>query len=308
MTASTFPSTTLTPHERFSARRASIIVASGGSDPTSPLQAAHALAENGSHCVLAVTVLEPPAEYGPTGELILMPPEFEAERVEAMERTLHSRVAESYGSDSVGCRVLYGDPANALADIAKEEGAGLIVMGIGHHRPIDRLLGAETTLRTVRRARCAVLAVPAGVTTRPRQVLIAVDFSDASLAAAREAIPFLAKDATLHLVHCWKPESLRDDRADDMNAEYLRSFPRRMEEFVARMDVPSGMTVHHALREGRAAECVLVFAKAHHIDLIVAGRRGASLLERLMVGSVTKRLLRAATCSLFIANGTSTHV
>jgi hypothetical protein len=54
-------------------------------------------------------------------------------------------------------------------------------------------------------------------------------------------------------------------------------------------------------REGHAAECVLDYAAAHHADLITAGRHGRNLLQRILVGSQTTALLRAAERSLLIA-------
>ncbi len=180
-------------------------------------------------------------------------------------------------------------------------------MGIGHHRPIDRVLGAETTLRTVRHAPCAVMAVPPGHAGRLRQVVIAVDFSDACLEAVRDALPLLAVDATLHLVHCWNPLNGDDGRHHAINVAYRDALPARFDAFIARIGAPKGMRIERVVREGRPADSVLVFARAHHADLIIAGRRGANLLERLFVGSVSTRLLRATTCALFIGRERHQH-
>lgn len=302
MTAYTLPSMSA-PSGVLTTEHASVVVASGGSDPIAPLQAARSLSGDRSGAVLAVSVLEPEPAYGPTGELILPPPEFEAQRVEAMCRLLHARLSVTFEGKSAGHRVAYGDPAHALAEIARREGARLLIRGIGHPHPIDRLLGAETTMRAVRRARCAVLAVPEGVTAKPRRVVIAVDFSDACVVAAREAMQFLASDATVYLVHCWQPMSRSDTRGYAHYVEYRDALVRRFAEYAARIDAPSGMTVHHATREGRPAERILAFARVHHADPIVAGRQRARLLGRVVVGSVTKRLLRATTCSLFVGRG-----
>jgi hypothetical protein len=46
---------------------------------------------------------------------------------------------------------------------------------------------------------------------------------------------------------------------------------------------------------------VLDYAAAHHADLITAGRHGRSLLQRILVGSQTTALVRAAQRSLLVA-------
>lgn len=51
---------------------------------------------------------------------------------------------------------------------------------------------------------------------------------------------------------------------------------------------------------GRAADCILSFAKHHSIDLIVMGTHGYRGFERLMLGSVTERVLRMAPCSVLV--------
>ena len=50
------------------------------------------------------------------------------------------------------------------------------------------------------------------------------------------------------------------------------------------------MTMHGA------AHAIAEFARNEGVDLIVAGTRGNSLLVRVLVGSVTRRLLELAPC------------
>jgi len=55
------------------------------------------------------------------------------------------------------------------------------------------------------------------------------------------------------------------------------------------------------VREGKPAERVLDYADMHHADLVTAGRHGRNLLQRLLVGSQTTALVRAAERSLLIS-------
>ncbi len=50
--------------------------------------------------------------------------------------------------------------------------------------------------------------------------------------------------------------------------------------------------------KGMAADCILSFAKQQAISLIVMGTHGLRGFERLMLGSVTEKVLRMAQCSV----------
>jgi len=67
-------------------------------------------------------------------------------------------------------------------------------------------------------------------------------------------------------------------------------------------------------RKGMAADCILSFAKQNAINVIVMGTHGFRGFERLMLGSVTERVLRTAQCPVlaipelpleFVASATS---
>jgi nucleotide-binding universal stress UspA family protein len=58
--------------------------------------------------------------------------------------------------------------------------------------------------------------------------------------------------------------------------------------------------VESCFHGGNAAEEILIVAEKHGVDLIVAGRRGRSGLQRLFPGSVTQSLVHHAPCSVLV--------
>jgi nucleotide-binding universal stress UspA family protein len=44
------------------------------------------------------------------------------------------------------------------------------------------------------------------------------------------------------------------------------------------------------------------FAEEHHTDLIVLGRRGLTPVQRWMLGSVSERVLRYASCPVMVVH------
>jgi nucleotide-binding universal stress UspA family protein len=114
-------------------------------------------------------------------------------------------------------------------------------------------------------------------------------------------VPLLGLGATIHVVHVWEPSNSTDTHLAALDEQYVKSLPERFQRFTDLLDVPSSVEIKTVTRDGKPAERVLDNAKTHHADLIVAGRHGRNLLERLVVGSQTTALIRAADRSLLIA-------
>lgn len=311
MSPDTMTSQTMTPaagqtaQEQPVARRrvtGPIVAAVGGSESSAVLPAARYLATVTANDVLAVAAIEPLPLYFPAEAPLMVPPEYQSEVLEARRAELQKGVEQTAGARS-GWRtnVLIGDAARVVTDVARAEGAPLIVMGVGRHRPIDRLLSRETTLRAIRHASCPVLAVGYAFDPPFHKVAIATDFSAASARAAEAVMPLLTDGAEVHLVHVWQPIGRVEQRWQVLDERYEQSLPEKFRRFRAVLKVPAGVTVKEEIRQGRTAERLLDFASAHHVDLIVAGRQGLNALARLVVGSTTSTLLRGANCSLLIA-------
>ena len=299
----TQPATNAAPTSRYAPPRACgpIIAAVGGDDRNSVLRTTQRIAAQCGAEVIAVTVLEPiPASSAGT-ELLILPLTLESERRTALRLRLGADVDREIGrSPTWRIGVVDGDPATAITDVAQHEGARLVVMGIGRHALIDRLLGAETALRTIRRAPCPVLAVGPAASSF-RTVVVATDFSAASVYAVECVRPLLSPGATLHVVHAWRAVGAHNAVAHAIDDAFERSLPGRLASFITALDVGADVTVTSEARQGAAASVILACAEARNADLIVAGRHGAGVLERLFVGSVTTSLLRRARCTVFVA-------
>ena len=230
--------------------------------------------------------------------------ETDVERAQALRGLLDGTLRRIFGRHpDWQVDVVRGDPARLIASAARECGASLIVMGLGRHRPIDRLLGAETTLATVRTAEAPVLALCGEMHRPPEKVVIATDFSATCANAVRQVLPLLSPHATLVFAHVWQSSQMEAEFAND--DEYRRQLPARFCRFIATLQLPTSITVRQEILEGSTAERVLDLADIVMADLIVAGRHGRGALERLLVGSVATRLLRGSTRSVFLTPETS---
>jgi len=102
------------------------------------------------------------------------------------------------------------------------------------------------------------------------------------------------------LRHAWMDLLMADETEGDSLSD---SRTKQAQEALAKATVP--LTVGDGqpeliVREGDAAEQILEAAKAHRSVLIVMGTQGKSSLERLLLGSVSQRVTRFASCSVLV--------
>jgi nucleotide-binding universal stress UspA family protein len=134
-------------------------------------------------------------------------------------------------------------------------------------------------------------------------ILCPLDFSEFSIRAYRHALSlsehYRAKLVAQHVVEIWRHPSVSFAATASLYDEYcqaLRGSGReQLQEFVKKHtynEIQSELVVN----EGSAADLILSFAQERKMDLIVMGTHGLRGFDRLMLGSVTDRVMRAASC------------
>src|SRR5262245_39478873 len=125
-----------------------------------------------------------------------------------------------------------------------------------------------------------------------KKILYPTDFSSYSNQAYFHAVGLAEiHQASLTVVYVYNP-------AAEANNGHGRDYWRSQLEQIrpANPDIP----VHHAFLEGDPATEIARYCHDAAIDLIVIGTHGRTGLERLLMGSVTEQVLRAAPCSVFV--------
>jgi universal stress protein A len=118
------------------------------------LELATSLARDGGGSLVIIHVEEPPMAYG-GGELYLGIQEPDREE---LRKTLAAVVPTD---PAVPCvhKLLVGDPAEAILQVAESDQVDMIVMGTHGRRGLTRLLMGSVAEAVVRRATCPVLTV-----------------------------------------------------------------------------------------------------------------------------------------------------
>ncbi|MDT8437137.1 MAG: universal stress protein [Gemmatimonadota bacterium] len=234
-----------------------------------------------------------------------------AELSSRLEEIAESRLAASLPDRPSPARVVLErrrgvSIAPVILEHADEMNADLIVMSTHGRRGLEHILLGSVTEEVVRRAACPVLTVrtetPAAPAPAGRRVLVPVDFSEPSRGALRLARELAATvEGELHLLHVFErpvqPEigvaGLWLDAPDfptvrDSLREALETFAREAEG----PDVP--VTYH--VTEGRAVAGILDFAEREDTDLVVIATHGLTGMAHVLLGSVTERVVRRASC------------
>lgn len=130
-----------------------------------------------------------------------------------------------------------------------------------------------------------------------------VDFSLRSREAAEYAAR-LARDheASLVILHALDP-LLTSGRLESPELRRLKVTARiEAEQQLQALgrELASGVRTRLMLRSGPAVDMIVNYARKPKADLIVMASKGRSGLSRLLIGSVTEQVVRAAPCPVLV--------
>lgn len=202
-------------------------------------------------------------------------------------------------------RTVRGSAASALHRLAEEIGADAIVVGTSHRGALGRVWAGSATEQVLHGAPCAVAVAPVDYAQLPqerrslRRVGVAYDGSPEAKAALHAAVA-LAQSAGAAIA----PISVVDLRTPTTIAYGYEKYVDAVRELAAvelreaGEEVAGSADVELVKREGDPAQ-ELASASAD-VDLLVAGSRGYGPIKRVLLGSVSSRLVREAHSPLLL--------
>jgi nucleotide-binding universal stress UspA family protein len=198
--------------------------------------------------------------------------------------------------------IVDGASARGVVDAAQRCEARVIVIGTGEHDPIGRYVYGERALEIVSIADRPVLIVPREATAASVSVaVVAVDFSPASVRAARAVLPMLSRGGRLILVHVKTAVGRAEEGTGWWNDAYERRCADLFAQFQRQLPAMPGVSVETKLFRGDAVRTLLEYATMCNAGIIACGRLGHSFIARIFVGSVSSALVRQATCPVLVA-------
>ena len=220
-------------------------------------------------------------------------------------RVLAERVAERDGGKLKVITVEKGSPEDALQALAERGEADLIVLGSTHHAAFGSVAPGSVAEHLLHGARCRLLIAPKGYAEsdhsgdRLRVVAIGYDGMAESQAALDEAAVLAERfEASMKVVGVATPiPPMAAAAAAQAGQEAGPDFQTRLHEAVA--ELPPELRALPVLEKGDPVEKLLEVAEAG-ADLLVLGSRGFGPLMRLLIGSVSARVIRGAPCPVMV--------
>ncbi|HEY4277754.1 MAG TPA: universal stress protein [Conexibacter sp.] len=205
-------------------------------------------------------------------------------------------------------------PSEVLHELAERIDAAMFVLGATHHGAAVRLLAGSTPQRVLDGSPCPVAVAPEGYAAAhgaraagkvgvgaPLQIAVAFDESpeaanalEAAAALARQASGRLRVVTAVNTVGGIYPPL--DPATYEEIAELARTTAReRVERAVGRLD---GLDVQAAVLDGDPVQALLEDSRDD--DLLFTGSSGKGSFRRVLMGSVSTSLMRAAACPVVV--------
>jgi nucleotide-binding universal stress UspA family protein len=146
-------------------------------------------------------------------------------------------------------------------------------------------------------------------TLKIKLILCPIDFSEFSVTAYQHALSvaehYRAKLVAQHIVELWRHPAADFVASAGLYEEYSQALresgKEQLQEFVKK-HTNDEIQPELVVQTGVAADSILSFAQLQKADVIVMGTHGRRGFDRLMLGSVTDRVMRTAPCPVLVAS------
>ena len=242
------------------------------------------------------------------------------EAAESSVTTACEHIKEIAPDVEVSTSTTTGSASRVLVGAA--ERAALVVLGATRSSRLERVVLGSVSGAVIQHAAAPVVLVPESAGPQPRRVIVGVDGSQQSRAAAAAALD-VAKHAAVPVtaVIAWHVEVVDGVVVTEPGSPQWEKVERRYREIAqgvmdqALADVRSGATVSPAIeqrtdrdievtvevRKGKPAAALVQGATDD--DLVVVGTRGRGGFRGLLLGSVTQTVLEVSPGAVLVTRG-----
>ncbi|MCB0564034.1 MAG: universal stress protein [Phaeodactylibacter sp.] len=195
----------------------------------------------------------------------------------------------------------WGEHCNKIVDTGKRLDVNLILIGAGERDEGQQLRLGSSAEKIIKRSGQPVLVVEPGRPLAVKTILCPVDFSDQSRRALKDAIIFARRfEAELTILSVYKPItsstfSFKYDWEEENTRiafKHIAQFNEFLKEFNLR-----DVNWKKEVRRGKPDTEIRAEISESNIDLLIMGTTGRSGLSKMMIGSVTEKVIREVPCT-----------
>src|SRR4030066_157854 len=189
------------------------------------------------------------------------------------------------------------EPFQDIVNDAAKNQVDMIIIGTHGRTGLKRLMMGSVTARVIGHAPCNVLVVPLHAKVDCRNILIATDGSRYSDAAASEAIGIAKRwGGSLLVISVALSDKEIILPEDDEEMILAKDNVKK----IVGLAKKEGVKTEGLTAIGKPYEAIVETAKQKHADLIVVGSHGRTGLDRLLMGSVTERVIGHSESAVLI--------
>lgn len=234
-------------------------------------------------------------------------PHYHQQKDEARQ-SVDEQIARTLAGHAVASvKVRVENPPRVILQRAAEVDADLIVMGPARPRAFRGTILGNTADHVLSSSRLPVLVLRETSELRPLTVVVPFDLGDPARGALDSALEWAgssvragapaAEVVVLYVV----PQKYAGMDPPFDQLVVLPQLQLEVEDAELRVAPPSEVTVRVEIRWGdTAAEGIVGYAEVAEPDLLVLGTHGYGAIGRALIGSVSSRVVRAATCPMLL--------
>jgi nucleotide-binding universal stress UspA family protein len=226
------------------------------------------------------------------------------EAAESVARQAHEVLDDATGREMR--IVAERSPAAALQQLALEAEAGLIVVGSSERSGLGKVLAGSVAEALLSGAPVPVAVAPGGYGSATRSSADVIGCAFDGSAEARHALRYAAElavrlGADIQIIGVHQPVSFGVSVSGTLGYQSTNDALRealQAELDKARDQLDSGVGATTLLLEGPVAATLIT--QSAKLDLLAAGSRGYGPVRRVLVGSVSRALVREASCPVVV--------
>jgi magnesium-transporting ATPase (P-type)/nucleotide-binding universal stress UspA family protein len=245
-------------------------------------------------------------------EMLRSHDDAEEKLIDDAQRKLDASRSQVVGKTQVAAfsRVAIGSVPEEI--LSASEQADLLVLGARGLNPWREFFLGTTADRLLRQCKRPVLVVKHPPAASYRRVLVPIDFSPHSIAALKMAM-VIAPDADIMVVHgsavafegALRQAGIVEDEIDRYRAQAQQQALSGLSALIDEVSDGSHR-IFRTVENEDAARLILAKEESFKADLIVIGKHGKTIVEEMLLGSVTRRILSDSKCDVLIVHGDST--
>jgi nucleotide-binding universal stress UspA family protein len=134
------------------------------------------------------------------------------------------------------------------------------------------------------------------------KILLATDGSEHSIRAAEQAVGIAkcSSDSVLHLVYVVDGDTSKSDVLRNWNAADINDKRKERIRSVEEMIKASGVAYEVHILHGEPGPTIVHHANEKRFNLVVIGSRGLNGIQELVLGSVSHKVAKRASCPVLI--------